>query len=99
MVAMRKAGYHGKNMRVNVGLWEKQQHLISFMENELRVKRILRLRRSEGSVPSSAGKYEVLRQPKHLWRVMLVQGNSRKPVTGPGRQMPVSLNTPSYWVC
>lgn len=100
MSAARKGQTPEQKKRVDVGLWEKQQHLTRFTEeNELNQEDV----KTEGGVKKVQHGVQANRRlgcsPKPLWRMMLAQGNSRKPDTGPGRQMPGSLKHPSHGVC
>lgn len=94
MGAVRK-GQRPWQKKVNVGLWEKQRHLVSFTgENELSQEDV----KTEGEVKEGHGRVQantrIVGSPKPLRRPMSAQGNSRKPDTGPGRQMPGSLKHP-----
>lgn len=73
-----------QNKEVNVGLWEKQQHLLSLMEeNELRKRRFGPSGNEDAHHRAQAN--EALRRPKASAEVMVVQGNARRQMPGSQR--------------
>lgn len=75
--------------------------LVSWKRMNSRVKRMFRLTGEAEKVCHRAqANMGLLGSPNPSWRMMLTQGNLRKLVTGPGRQMPARvIKTPPAAGC